>query len=102
VVCGSGDDDVTVKLRTATGILARAFFELVQELATKDPALGTILRTSNLRVAFDEREKVILISTVDDQGTATALVAIEADPLLDDRFGMVGTVTVAPASETVN
>ena len=70
--------------------LLLAAFRLADALRASDPALDRALQAGPLRVAFDLREGIVLLSTVQPDGTPQPVVAVHADPNDRDTFGAAG------------
>lgn len=73
-----------------TANFLHAMIDLVTALKERDPELAVALDVGRARVAFDERERMILVSVIDEHGAARPLLAVQADPFDRDQFGMAG------------
>jgi hypothetical protein len=79
-----------MRVRDETVDLVLACIRLVDRLAVDVPLLADALAERRVRIAFDFRERVLLVSLTDTTGRARPLLAIEADPLRPEAFGSVG------------
>jgi hypothetical protein len=78
-----------MKLPDPTAAAAASLFRLWEAILDADPALNELVGRREVRISFDTRERLLLISVLDQQGRGTAVAAVQADPF-DAAFGTVG------------
>jgi hypothetical protein len=74
-------------VKNETAGLVHSVIDLLKALRANPDLAG--LAEEHVRVSFDSRERLILVSSVDDVGHGHPLLAIMADPF-DPTFGTAG------------
>ena len=80
----------TIQLPQETAAFMESLFNLLGAVKASDPTIAAAFDLGGTRVSFDARERVVLVSIVDEQGHSHPFLGIQADPFDRTEFGVVG------------
>jgi len=80
-----------LRIPAETAALLEAIFDVFGSLKQQFPPFEQAVASgASARLSFDTRERVLLVSVVDEHGHGHPLAAIVADPFDRAGFGLIG------------